>query len=41
VLALLEASGVGQVLLTVPRIEDIPPAFTRLERRTMRDGTLA
>jgi DNA replication and repair protein RecF len=40
VLALLEASGVGQVLLAVPRLEDIPAAFTRLERRTMRDGTL-
>ena len=41
VLALLEQSGVGQVLLAVPRIEDIPAAFTRLERRVMRDGVLA
>jgi DNA replication and repair protein RecF len=41
VLSLLEASGVGQVLLAVPRIEDIPDAFTRLERRTMRDGAVA
>jgi len=41
VLGLLEASGIGQVLLAVPRIEDIPAAFTRLERRTMRDGALA
>ena len=40
VLGLLEASGVDQVLLAVPRIEDIPAAFTRLERRTMRDGVL-
>ncbi len=40
VLSLLEATGVGQVLLAVPRIEDIPAAFTRLTRRTMRDGTL-
>jgi len=40
VLSLLERSGVGQVLLTVPRIEDIPDAFTRLERRVMRDGAL-
>jgi len=28
------------VLLAVPRIEDIPAAFTRLERRTMREGVL-
>ena len=41
VLSLLEQSGVGQVLLAVPRVEDIPAAFTRLERRTMRDGELA
>lgn len=40
VLALLEESGVGQVLLTVPRDEDIPPAFTRLERRRMVNGAL-
>ena len=40
ILGLLEESGVGQVLLAVPREEDIPPAFTRLERRTMRDGGL-
>ena len=40
VLSLLEQSGVGQVLLVVPRIEDIPAAFTRLERRVMRDGVL-
>jgi DNA replication and repair protein RecF len=40
VLALLEDTGVDQVLLAVPRIEDIPAAFTRLERRTMCDGVL-
>ena len=40
VLSLLERSGVGQVLLAVPRIEDIPAAFTRLERRVMCDGVL-
>jgi DNA replication and repair protein RecF len=40
VLALLEDTGVDQVLLAVPRVEDIPAAFTRLERRTMRDGNL-
>ena len=40
VLALLEDTGVDQVLLAVPRIEDIPDAFTRLERRTMCNGTM-
>lgn len=40
VLSLLEESGVGQVLLTVPRDEDVPPAFTRLERRRMVNGAL-
>lgn len=41
VLALLEDAGAAQVLLAVPREEDIPDAFTRLERRTMREGQLA
>jgi DNA replication and repair protein RecF len=41
VLALLEEAGVGQVLLAVPRTEDIPAVFTRLERRTMCDGVLS
>jgi len=40
VLGLLEAAGAAQVLLAVPREEDIPPAYTRLERRTMRGGVL-
>jgi DNA replication and repair protein RecF len=40
VLALLEDAGAAQVLLAVPREEDIPEAYTRLERRTMRDGQL-
>ncbi|WP_306518915.1 DNA replication/repair protein RecF [Gemmatimonas sp.] len=40
VLDLLEDAGASQVLLAVPREEDIPPAFTRLERRTMCDGAL-
>ena len=40
VLALLEEAGVGQTLLAVPREEDIPAAFTRLERRRMHEGTL-
>lgn len=40
VLGLLEATGVDQVLLAVPRLEDIPAAFTRLVRRTMHEGVL-
>nr|MCU0617877.1 hypothetical protein [Gemmatimonadaceae bacterium] len=40
ILALLDAEGMGQVLLAVPRAEDIPSAFTRLPRRTMRAGVL-
>lgn len=41
ILALLDAEGMGQVLLAVPRAEDIPAAFTRLPRRTMRAGALS
>lgn len=41
VLGLLEDAGAAQVLLAVPREEDIPGAYTRLARRTMRDGALA
>lgn len=40
VLALLEGAGAAQVLLAVPRVEDIPAAFTRLTRRQMRQGQL-
>lgn len=40
ILTLLEESGVGQVLMAVPRAEDIPAAFTKLERRVMQDGKL-
>ena len=40
ILSLLEEVGVGQVILTVPRDEDIPAAFTRLERRIMLNGNL-
>ena len=40
ILALLEEVGVGQVILAVPRDEDIPAAFTRLARRTMINGEL-
>lgn len=41
VLALLEessANGLGQTILCVPREEEIPRAFTRLERWTIREG---
>jgi DNA replication and repair protein RecF len=41
VLALLEeasAHGVGQTILCVPREDEIPEAFTRLARWTVRDG---
>lgn len=40
VLDLLHETGASQVLLAVPREEDIPDAYTRLERRTMQDGVL-
>lgn len=40
VLALLEDAGASQLLLAVPREEDIPEAYTRLERRTMIDGSM-
>lgn len=40
VLGLLEDAGARQVLLAVPREQDIPEAFTRLARRTMRDGVI-
>ncbi len=44
VLALLEessATGLGQTILCVPREDEIPAAFTRLERWTVRDGVFA
>ena len=40
ILALLEEGGVGQVIVAVPRDVDIPAAFTRLERRSMINGSL-
>jgi DNA replication and repair protein RecF len=40
VLALLADAGASQLLLAVPRREDIPAAFTRLEQRSMCDGVL-
>jgi DNA replication and repair protein RecF len=44
VLALLDetsASGLGQTILCVPRDDEIPRAFTRLERWCIRDGVFA
>ncbi|MEP6778325.1 MAG: DNA replication and repair protein RecF, partial [Gemmatimonadaceae bacterium] len=35
ILSLLQEAGVGQVLLAVPREEDIPDGFIKLERRQM------
>lgn len=40
ILALLQELGVGQTVLTVPRDEDIPREFTRLDRRAMSNGVL-
>jgi DNA replication and repair protein RecF len=44
VLSLLEessATGLGQTILCVPREDEIPAAFTRLERWTVREGVFA
>ncbi|MEX2180949.1 MAG: DNA replication and repair protein RecF [Gemmatimonadaceae bacterium] len=41
ILALLEAEGVGQCVLGVPRADEIPAQFTRLERWTVRDGVFS
>lgn len=40
ILSLLAVTGVGQVVIVVPRAEDIPAAFTALPRREMRSGEL-
>jgi DNA replication and repair protein RecF len=43
-LALLDetsARGLGQIILCVPRAEEIPREFTRLERWTVREGRIA
>ncbi len=40
VLALLTLQAAGQVLLAVPREDDIPAALTSLSRRRVRDGTV-
>jgi DNA replication and repair protein RecF len=41
ILELLAGAGLGQTVLVVPRAGDIPPELTSLERRTMRDGSIA
>jgi DNA replication and repair protein RecF len=41
ILALLEHAGVGQCVLCVPREDEIPPQFTRLERWRVVDGAFA
>lgn len=38
ILALLDAVGTGQVVLCVPREDEIPPQFTRLARWRVREG---
>lgn len=40
ILALLDEAGLGQVLLAVPRVADIPGEFTRLDRCGVREGRL-
>jgi DNA replication and repair protein RecF len=41
VLALLDATPATQLLVAVPRAEEVPAAWTRLERRTMWAGAVA
>jgi DNA replication and repair protein RecF len=41
ILGLLEEQGVGQCVLCVPREDEIPARFTRLERWSVRAGTFA
>lgn len=40
ILGLLDAEGIGQAVLAVPRATDIPEEFTRLARITVRDGAV-
>jgi DNA replication and repair protein RecF len=40
VLELLTSEASGQVLLAVPREDDIPPVLTSLSRRRVREGTV-
>lgn len=41
VLVLLDAAPAAQLLVVVPRGEEVPTAWTRLERRTMRAGVVS
>ena len=41
VLSLLTSEAPGQVLLAVPRDDDIPSALTSLPRRRVREGTVS
>jgi DNA replication and repair protein RecF len=41
ILALLDALGTGQCVLCVPREDEIPAQYTRLERWRVRDGAFA
>lgn len=40
ILGLLDAAGIGQAILAVPRAADIPEELTRLARVTVRDGAI-
>ena len=40
ILGLLDAAGIGQAILAVPRAADIPEELTRLARITVRDGAV-
>jgi DNA replication and repair protein RecF len=41
ILGLLEQQGVGQCVLCVPREDEIPARFTRLERWSVKDGSFS
>jgi DNA replication and repair protein RecF len=41
ILTLLEQQGVGQCVLCVPREDEIPARFTRLERWSVKGGTFS
>jgi DNA replication and repair protein RecF len=40
IVLLLEKRGLGQTILVVPRESDIPPGLMRLDRMTIREGTI-
>ena len=41
ILLMLEQRGLGQTILVVPRESDIPPGLMKLDRMSIRDGTLS